>query len=274
MKKILVPTDFSKCSGSAMKYALDMATETGAEIISLHLVSPYEGVDVDGSGLLWIKEYQEAKAKSLVLWTKKYHRMPAYKDIKITPVCNIGFTVTEIAERAKDENVDLIVMGTTGASGMEGMLFGSIAGGVISVAKTPTLLIPLNAKFSKSASFGIATDFKIDCGKDSLALLKEILKVHNQSSMKVVHVLTEPDSKPIEKQEKEITNKLKGINLTMHYLHDKHVANAIDNFIEASGVGVLCAISHKHSYIYKIFHSSIAKKLSFHVKTPLLVLFD
>ncbi|HMG14788.1 MAG TPA: universal stress protein, partial [Saprospiraceae bacterium] len=135
MKKILVPTDFSKCAGSAMKYALDMAKETGAEIISLHLVSPYEGVDVDGSGLLWIKEYQEAKAKSLVNWTNKFHRMPAYKSLKIKPVCNIGFTVTEIAEMAKEENVDLIVMGTTGASGVEGMLFGSIAGGVISVSK-------------------------------------------------------------------------------------------------------------------------------------------
>lgn len=274
MKKILVPTDFSKCAGSAMKYAMDMAVETGAEIISLHLVSPYEGVDVDGSGLLWIKEYQEAKAKALVSWVKKYHRMPAYKNVKITPVCNIGFTVTEIAERAKEENVDLIIMGTTGASGVNGMLFGSIAGGVIAVAKTPVMLIPQNAKFSKTLPFGMASDFKIDCGKESILLLREVLSLHGQSSMKVVHVLTESDSKPNDKQEKEIVAKLKGIDISFHYLHDKHVANAIDNFIEASGVKFLCAISHKHSYIYKIFHGSIAKKLAFHVQTPLLVLFD
>lgn len=274
MKKILVPTDFSKCAGSAIKYALEMAASSGAEVICMHSVSPYEGIDVDGSGLLWVKEYQQAKAKSLETWIKKFKRTPAYSKVNIRTICNIGFTVTDISEKAEEEKVDLIVMGTTGTSGMEGMLFGSIAGGVISKTNTPTLLIPQSAKFSTKTSFGLATDFKINCGKESIQLLNEILKVHEQDQVKVVHVLPEAESKPGAQDEKKITSTLKGLKLSFHYLHDKNISNAIDNFIEASGVGFLCAISHKHTYMYKMFHGSTTKKLAFQAHTPLLVLYD
>lgn len=274
MKKILVPTDFSKCAGVAMKYALEMASISGAEIISMHSVSPYEGIDVDGSGLLWVKEYQQAKAKALNTWVKKFNRMPAFSKVPISTICNIGFTVTDICDKAEEANVDMIVMGTTGTSGMEGMLFGSIAGGVITKSKIPTLLIPLSAKFSTKTPFGLATDFKINCGKESIVLLNKILKVHGQTEIKVVHVLPEAESKPAPGNEKQITTLFKGIKLSFHYLHDKNIANAIDNFVEASKVGFLCAVSHKHSYLYTMFHGSVTKKLAFQAHTPLLVLFD
>lgn len=257
-----------------MTYALEIAHQTGAEIISLHSISPYEGVDVDGSGLLWIKEYQEAKAKALKTWVKKFHRNVKYKDIKITTKCNIGFTVTDIAEVAKEDKADLIVMGTTGATGVGGMLFGSIAGGVISTTKTPTFLIPLSAKYTEKAGFAMATDFEIHCSPDSIGVVSDLLKAHLQPVLKVVHVLAPSAKKPSEQKEKDMAAKLKGVKLEFQYLHDEHVPNAINNYLEVSNSKVLCAVAHRHGYMHKLFKGSITKKLAFQAHTPLLVLFD
>ena len=274
MKKILVPTDFSKCAGSAMNYALEIAAQTGAEIISLHSISPYEGVDVDGSGLLWIREYQEAKAKALNTWVKKFHRNMKFKEIKITTKCNIGFTVTDIAEVAKEEAADLIVMGTTGATGVGGMLFGSIAGGVISTTKVPTFLIPLSAKYTVNAGFAMASDFDLHCSKDSIQVVTDLLKAHHQPVLKVLHVLAPGGKKPAEQKEKDIIAKMKVAKLEFQYLHDDHIPNAINTFLEVSNSKVLCTIAHRHCYMHKLFKGSISKKLAFQAHTPLLVLFD
>lgn len=274
MKKILVPTDFSKCAGSAMTYALNIALQTNAEIVCLHSISPYEGVDVDGSGLLWIKEYQQAKAKSLETWVKKFKRNVKFKDIKLSTRCNIGFTVSDIAEQAKEENVDLIIMGTTGATGVGGMLFGSVAGGVISTTKTPTFLIPIDGKYTETSSFAMASDFENHCSKESLDLTVDLLKAHHQDSMKVVHVVAPKVDQPSVQQEKAISDKFKGIKLSFTYLHDDHIPNAINNFLEVSNTKVLCAISHQHGYMHKLFKGSVTKKLAYQAHTPLLFLFD
>lgn len=274
MKKILVPTDFSKCAGSAMTYALNIALQTNAEIVCLHSISPYEGVDVDGSGLLWIKEYQQAKAKSLETWVKRFKRNVKFKDVKLSTRCNIGFTVSDIAEQAKDESVDLIIMGTTGATGVGGMLFGSVAGGVISTTKTPTFLIPINGKYSETSSFAMASDFQNHCSKESLDCTIDLLKAHHQNSMKVVHVLAPKAVQPSAQQEKAISDKFKGIKLSFTYLHDDHIPNAINNFLEVSNTKVLCAIPHQHGYMHKLFKGSVTKKLAYQAHTPLLFLFD
>ncbi len=274
MKKLLVPTDFSKCAGSAMKYAMEIALQTGADIISLHSISPYEGVDVDGSGLLWIREYQEAKAKALNTWIKKYKSNPRYKGVNISTKCNIGFTVTDITEVAKEEGVDMIVMGTTGATGVGGMLFGSIAGGVISTTKTPTFLIPLSGKYTEKCGFAMATDFENHCSKASIDVVSDVLKAHHQSILKIVHVLPIGGSKPPAQKEKDMAAKMKGATLEFNYLHDDHIPNAINNFLEISDSKILCSIAHRHGYMHKLFKGSITKKLAFQAHTPLLVLFD
>lgn len=274
MKKILVPTDFSKCAGKAMTYALEIAIKTGSEIVCLHSISPYEGVDVDGSGLLWIREYQAAKAKALNTWVKKFKKVARFKDINIATQCNIGFTVTDIKETAAKVKADIIVMGTTGATGMAGMLFGSIAGGVISTVKIPTFLVPLSANFDVLNNFAMATDFENHCSKESIGVVHDLLAAHNQNSLKVVHVLPEKGKAPGAAKEKEMAQKMKDINLEFTYMHDENVPRAINNFMEVSGTKVLCVISHQHSYIHKLFKGSITKKLAFQAHTPMLVLFD
>ena len=274
MKRILVPTDFSKCAGKAMSYALEIALHTKAEILCLHSISPYEGVDVDGSGLLWVREYQEAKAKTLNTWVKKFKRDARFKELNITTKCNIGFTVTDIKESAKSFNADIIVMGTTGATGVGGMLFGSVAGGVISATTTPTFLVPVSAKFDILNNFALATDFQNQCSKESIEVMNDLLNAHKQSTLKVVHVLPEKAKNPPTQKEKDMQQKMKGINLEFTYMHDENVPRAINNFLDVSKTKVLCVISHHHGYLHKLFKGSTTKKLAFQAHTPMLVLFD
>jgi nucleotide-binding universal stress UspA family protein len=143
LKKILLPTDFSETSLEALKYAISLSTEYGAELTILHVIN--EQLVTEGLSLPRIVSMDEIE--------KEMHREAArqMKDFlagagELSGVTHRTVTLSgnpflEIIRYAKDNQIDLIVIGTHGRSGFEHILFGSTAERVVRKAPCPVLSV-------------------------------------------------------------------------------------------------------------------------------------
>ena len=137
-KKILVPTDGSEFAKKAQQHALFLAKACGAKIIA---VSVTENNFVNGLPL-----DDEVYQLNQILNERSEENLKEFDEInednlKITHVVREGSPAKVILEVAKEEDVDLIVMGSSGKSGFDRFIMGSVADKVVNSAKCAVLVV-------------------------------------------------------------------------------------------------------------------------------------
>ncbi len=171
MKKILVPIDFSKKSNEALKIAAKIARKTKSDIHVLHLLDlPMSEIDIsDGNrvpkGPFAMMMFEQTHEKFDDLLDKDYlDNIPVYEHV-LTDA-----PVEGISTFAKEKNIDLIVMGSHGTSGMDEFFVGSNTEKVVRTSKIPVFVVK-----------GAAKDFKIEkvviAGKFNGNNIKEFHKI-------------------------------------------------------------------------------------------------
>jgi nucleotide-binding universal stress UspA family protein len=142
--RILVPTDFSEPSDSALEYATTLAADLGA---SLHLLHVFEDPYLTG-GAFAAEMYAPVSPdlREQLFEEAKEHlreRVEALGDehVQTTAEVYAGPTAKAIADYAASENIDLIVIGTHGRGGMAHLLLGSVAERVVRTAPCPVLTV-------------------------------------------------------------------------------------------------------------------------------------
>lgn len=274
MKSILVPTDFSKCASNAFHYALNLASNTDSELHLVHIVFPNEGIDNNVYNAFWSEEYLAQREKGLKEWAHRIIRKGDFSNVTVKFSCLVGFPVPMISETAENEKTDLIVMGTTGATGLRGVLLGSIAAGVLSHTQTPILAVPQKGSWQdRSSNVVFATDYKMKVSTHSMEVLHDYLKFL-KARLKIVHIIDKPGEHPDKTREATLGSKLETIKHDFHYIHDRDVAQAISNFIESTDAQALVAVAHEHSLMHRIFFDSITRRLAHRTQVPILVLHD
>ena len=140
IRSILVPVDFSEDAACALEMAISLARSFGARIHLLHCypiqlggISPY-GLVVPES---LDREVREAAAARLAEWREKVSAAGVEVGDSVTPI----FPSEAIAEEARARDVDLIVMGTRGLSGLRHVLLGSVAERTLRIAPCPVLTV-------------------------------------------------------------------------------------------------------------------------------------
>jgi nucleotide-binding universal stress UspA family protein len=141
-RKILYPTDFSESSLEALKYAVTFARDFKAQLVLMHVVN--EKIFSEGLSLPRL-EAPEALGQEMAAEANRQLRMliPASERVglEVEMVILHGMPFLEIIRYAKANNVDLIVIGTHGRSGMEHIIFGSTAEKVVRKAPCPVLSV-------------------------------------------------------------------------------------------------------------------------------------
>jgi len=141
IKRILFATDFSAGSGSALPYAVDMAKRYGAKLYFAHViydVTKTTGWYVPHASMDEVYNDLEKSAKAEL--EKSYiEEMSGFKNIE--HVVLKGTPYEEISKFAKDNKIDLIVIGTYGRKGIDRLLFGSTAEQVVRYAPCPVLSV-------------------------------------------------------------------------------------------------------------------------------------
>jgi nucleotide-binding universal stress UspA family protein len=144
--KILAATDFSEDSELALSYAEDFARKFGAEIVLLHvdqplapvMVSPDLGPAMDVGAMSRIAEEQRMLAQREL---DKIVQRLRDSGLKAKSLLKVGSPFLEILHAAQGENVDLVVLGTHGRTGLAHVLMGSVAERVVQKSAVPVLTI-------------------------------------------------------------------------------------------------------------------------------------
>lgn len=133
VKSILCPVDFSSTSNVALNVASQFAREQHAKLFIVHVEEAAAMVE---PGLF--------AGVPNVAWTNKYRlsqTLPTATRVKFEHALLFGDPATEIVEFAKENKVDLIVLGTHGATGLRRLLMGSVAEGVVRRATVPVMTV-------------------------------------------------------------------------------------------------------------------------------------
>ena len=276
MKKILFPTDFSKTANNAFVYALEMAKFIKAELIVLH-VYDYPPVSYEGYPAYVADVYESIELSNfenfrdqipLLRQIAEAHNLDS---IQMSHVLEQGDLIGVMKRIAKDEKIDLIVMGTSGATGLKELFLGSNAGTVIEKIPILSLTVPNKAKFDKIKKIGLTTRYS---RKDKIAL-KQVLEFATQINAKVKCLFVRAFDSNI-KQTVIDKWKLDFKNQPVEFfiIPSEDVKGTIADFLIQKDIDILAMLSYKHNFFENLFGKSLIKTFAFESDVPILALHE
>jgi nucleotide-binding universal stress UspA family protein len=272
MKKILFPTDFSEVANNAFVHALGLAKLVHGELILLHT---YELPIIDNQ--FAPQNYKEVfdslelanfdRFKDEIPKLRKIAQEINCEHIKLSHMLMDGDLIYNVKEIIKNESIDFVVMGTSGASGWKEMFLGTNTGEAIANLSVPVLSIPENAKFSKIETIGFTTRFR-EKDKEALNKVIKIAKLAN-ATIKCLYVETkETDNTKTTYQDWQ--EYFKDEPIQFFIIPSDTINETIEEFIDHQNIDVLAMLTYKRSFFQWLFTSSFTEKMSYHCNIPIL----
>ena len=276
MKKILLPTDFSENAYNAMCYAVELLQGCTCIFFLVHAYTPalyrvdYSLGSPGKFGLPDDHQHQaETTLDKIAERLKKHHPNP-----KHTYVTHAAFNTfeDEICAVVKNENIDMIIMGTQGATGAREVLFGSNTVHIFRKAGIPVLAVPSTYKFSSLKEIAFPTDYEIDYKRTEIDVLLWLSKIW-KSRINVMHV-TAPQGLTSEqkKYKRALEKMIKDTAHEVHDLPDQELINAINVFQKSVPFDLLVMVKNKHAFLERLFVEPVIKNIGLHSNVPFLVL--
>lgn len=270
MKKILIPTDFSENAEYALKVAAQIARENDGEIIILHMLElPHQASDAVGSGhaipeLMFFKNAAIKKLEDLM--------DEDYLDgITVSEIIQFELAFEGILKISKKNDVDLIIMGSHGASGFKEMFIGSNAEKVVRNSEVPVLVIKKEQPDFKVANFVFASDFTDEIKKP----FEKVVEFANKfnSTLHLLMINTPNNFKPTPVA-KEIMNgfisNFKVNKYETHIYNETNVEKGILNFADSIGADLIGMSTHGRKGLSHFFNGSISEDLVNHASLPVV----
>ena len=272
MKTILVPTDFSIPADSAIHYAIKLAALWDASLILYHSFIPFES----GFYLSSLSELENNEAEKILTerLTKIKHSIEKKNpNLSVSVHVDQGPEGIKIIEFCKKSKSNLIVMGTSGASGLKEKLIGSFTAEVIANAVCPVLAIPNKYKFKLPKKITYATNYT----KKDKKVLQSLLEFNQpfKATITILHIdwgitlFTADDD--YEKYKKMIQNHFIDFEFTFNHTVGKDISKTIleETLLDKTDLIVMNPLKRKGIW-NRIFHRSVTKKTACHIPIPLL----
>jgi nucleotide-binding universal stress UspA family protein len=273
MKTILVPTDFSKEASHALEAAAVIARQTGATIQVLHVLqTAYEREYNSGAAIPQEMKEKLEQAKEEVNKKLENSINPfREKGIHMEPYIKIGSVFQQVSDIIAKEKIDLIVMGTSGASGLLEMLDGSNTERVVRYASCLVLTVARKIHGFKLQKAVLATNFK-----DITHTFVEKLN-HLQESfgfeLQILYVNTPLDYQTtfaIEKRLDTFLAKHDFKNYTTHIVDHYSVEDGITAFARKTGADIIAMATHGRTGLSHLLDGSVTENVVNNCPTPVL----
>ncbi|MCR9228135.1 MAG: universal stress protein [Flavobacteriaceae bacterium] len=271
MKNILVPTDFSQNSIRALKYAQVLFSSLECNFYLL-----YVGTLLDTKKDAQNFEETDGTAintkHGLTELVKELRRHSTEADHFFFPLHEYGFFVPMIKKHLEENNIDLIVMGTKGASGLKEKVVGTNAGDVITKVQCNTLVVPPQVDLSKPREIAFPTDYNIFYSLKILRPMEEVVKL-GKAKLRVMNALKNGgDLNEEQKKNKEylmdfMEEAFPGTH-SFHTITNQSVKAAIQCFVESREVDMMVMVAKNLNFIQHILFDSMVEQISFHTKVP------
>lgn len=277
MKKILVPTDFSKISINALEVAMEIAKKSGAEIVLLHVVEDATPDSFAISGEWRTEENWSDKLFTMKLIEKAKAQLeklvldPRFSSVKLNGELRLGNAFHGMRTIITESKVDLVVMGTRGHSRLEEMVIGTNTERVVRHAKCPVLSIHKKPAKVDFKNIVYATAMHKDEEVFS-RMVKRTQQLYN-STLHLVRINTPGDFQRdhvVKDYMEKFAKKLGLKNYTINVYNDITEEDGIVYFAESIDADMIAMATHGRTGFAHVLAGSIAEDVVGHAKRPVL----
>lgn len=277
MKKILVPTDFSKPAQIAIEVAGDIARKANAQLILLHVVEEASGTSFNITGEVDLSGNWEDKLFTMKLIERSKKQMAKlFEDVKASGVkvkqeMRVGTAFHGMRDIIVEQKVDLVVMGTAGHSKLEEMIIGTNTEKVVRHAKCPVLTVHKRPVTTEFKNIVYATSMSKDEEVFS-RIVRSTQQLYN-STVHLVRVNTPGNFQRdavVKKYMQDFAKKLQLKNFTINIFNDLTEEEGIIYFAESINADLIAMATHGRTGFAHVLAGSIAEDVVSHSKRPVL----
>lgn len=276
VKKILFPTDFSEAAENAFVYALNLAKAVDAQIVTLH-VYQLPGLRSANLSNTLADYYEDLNLEEFENYRDKIPQLQfiaereKLTEVEVYHCLEEGDTVPAILRAIESEEADMVVLGTTGATGAKEIFLGSVAGEVLENAPCPVLAVPNQAIFDGMLDeFAITTAYT-DEDEAALRWLMDWADLFS-ASIEVIHADYQHAEDLGARMEKYQAKFADQEHLSFTVIDCNTFEEGISDYLSSSSADLLAMLTHKRNFWQELFSMSQIKKLSYHLDLPMLSL--
>jgi nucleotide-binding universal stress UspA family protein len=279
MKKILVPTDFSKPAQIAIEVAADIARKANAELILLHVIEEATGgsFNIEGEMNTSTSDSWEDKIFTLKLIERAKKQMAKlgeeskFSGVKVRQELRVGTPFHGMRTIITEQKVDLVVMGTAGKSKLEEMIIGSNTEKVVRHSNCPVLTV--HKKPSKGDFKNIV--YATSMSKDEEIFSRVVRKTQQlyDSTVHLVRINTPGNFQRdivVKKYMQDFAKKLQLKNFTINVFNDLTEEEGIVYFADSINADMIAMATHGRTGFAHVLAGSIAEDVVSHSKRPVL----
>ncbi len=271
MRTYLVPTDFSDNAKHAIDYALSLNNKMNARIILFHsYVVPVYSTDIP---LTVPQDHELRKASEEAMKNLCENLQKISPETEFLTEVQQGYPEEEIVIAADKHNVEMIIMGTQGASGLREALVGTISAAVMENANCPVMTVPTECNFRPFKKIVFATNY----AEGDFNYIEHVLEFARPYSADLVllHISSGEFERSlefdaIERFKERIKEDSKYKNVTFKLLESKDVYKGMNLYLEEIQADLVAMTMRKRSFIQKLFKRSITQKMAYHSEIPLI----
>ena len=276
MRKILIPTDFSNNADNAIDYACELFKY---EVSEIYLMHAYQD-DIYSDKELLTRETLDEVTKIIKQRSLKQLDAILKRVRDAAPNPRHSFKLIAANEQlidladtiVDDENIDIIIMGTRGATDDRKLTFGSNTLQVLKYVQCPVLAIPQNYRYTQPKHILFPTNYLIPYKRRELKLLSEIAAPF-RTQIDLLHVsgikklsLRQEDNRDFIKDE------LSKNKVDFKTVKEKKVVQAINKYIAEHDIDMLVMVNTRHSFLENILYRSTIDKVSLSLDIPFLAM--
>ncbi|SMD32112.1 Nucleotide-binding universal stress protein, UspA family [Reichenbachiella faecimaris] len=273
MKRILVPIDFSKESMNALNAAHSLAVNTDSDVLLLHIVEDPNIETMKISGETHYDPMDNLYVKLLLDKTKERLEAivndPKNSDLNMSYKIEIGNAYSSIAENIASHNSSLIVMGSSGATGLQEILVGSVADKTVRYAKCPVIVVKEECSIEKVSDIVFATDLM----DDQIQIIDDLKELQSYYGAKI-HMIKVFNSEwttagEVQERMKAFISKVKLENCTTVAKNSSDLAEAILDYASSIDAGMIAIGTHDRHGLLHLLASHVSKNVLNHAHRPI-----
>lgn len=272
MKNILLPTDFSKNSKNAIEYSLKLFE---GETVTFHILNSQKPTGYITADVLYgaagdsvYDGILDDNKKELEKLIRHCESQSENENFTFVPKIDFDNIVDAVNQAVSLNNIELIIMGTNGATGAEEVVFGSNTLKLIRKANCPVLAIPEGYVYNKIESVLLSVNYQYELKTDALAVILDIVRKHD-STLKILEI--EENNVEVNSPKGNYIDLFKGINIERFCINNIPSAVAIDAFTQLIPVQLHAMFVERKSLLDRFIFGSETSKISYSSKVPLLI---
>lgn len=276
MKKILLPTDFSKNAHNAIAYAVQLFKEEECTFYLLHTIMPrsYNIASIDDGPSAKViedvaRDNAEERLQEIVMEMKTKFANPKHT---FEEIITFNLLSNEVKAVVKEHAIDLIVMGTKGATGAKEVFLGTNTMSVIKKVPVAVIAIPEEFTYEKPKEILFTTDFKFSMENKYFPFFRSLCARH-AARLNVLNIYAGKSLEPSQEIEKDrLAAYFKNNAYLFHELEYMDVAEAVEHFQIKHKINFLVMINNKHSFFENLLFKPVIKEIVYHTHIPFMVI--